>query len=322
MIVPGLILGIALLIAGGTALVHGASQVASRLGISPKVVGLTGGAVGTSTPELVVNVLGVLRGETALAFGNVVGSNIANIALVLGASALVRPVALQSCVVQREVPLLLLASVALTVMALDVPSLGLEGIISGTESVLLLGLFGVFLTLSARSVLRSRDEEPLFAGVENSPLSVYATPGRFGWLYVAGGIVLLYVGGDVTVRFAVELATSLGLSIAIIGLLVVAVGTSMPELVTSVIAALRDESDLALGNVVGSNIFNALFVLPVSSLAGAIPVPRHGVADLLFSLALAAVLVPVFFLGEARLGRVIGSALLITYVLWALLRLA
>lgn len=318
----GLVAGIILLIGGGTLLVRGASEIATNLGISPMIVGLTVVGFGTSTPELVVNIVGALRGETGIAFGNVVGSNISNLGLVLGAAALVAPIAIQSQLVRRDVPLLLLAITVMTVMALDGPLEGRPAAIGRSEAIVLLLLFGIFIYINALDILKSRRADALIDDIEHSRLILARHKSRYSWAFVAAGITLLFVGGEMTVRNGVAIAGSLGVSATIVGLFMVAVGTSMPELVTSIVAAVRKESDLALGNVVGSNIFNSLIVLPASGLISQIPVPRGGIGDLVFSWLLAAALIPIFFWGKARLGRREGVLLLLAYFIYAIVRIA
>ena len=309
----GVALGVLLLIGGGTALVTGASQLAARLGISPLIIGLTIVGFGTSAPELVVNVMGAMRGETGLAFGNVVGSNIANLALVLGLSALFREIEIHGTLVRREIPLLLLVTSVITVMALDHPIDGSVPLIGRSDALVLLLLFGIFVYITVQDVVRAPRSEPLIAEIEENPIIVTTPGARLNWLWILLGFLLLFAGGEVTIRAGVALSQQLGVSAAVIGLFVVAVGTSMPELVTSVIAAMRKESDLALGNLVGSNMFNSLIVLPASGLAGPILVPKGGVSDLIFTWILTAALIPIFFLGKAKLGPRTGAMLLIAY---------
>lgn len=317
----GIVLGVALLVGGGTLLVAGASQAATRLGVSPLIIGLTIVGFGTSTPELVVNVIGAFRDQTELAFGNVVGSNISNLALVLGIAAMIRAIEIEGSVVRRELPLLLLITTIILVMALDGILESLPPMIGRTDSVILLLLFGIFLYIAVQDLLLARSDDNLIAEIDSNPM-VMPEPGvKHYWLMILAGFVLLFAGGDVTVRSSVALAEYFGVSTALVGLFVVAIGTSMPELVTSVIAALRRESDLALGNIIGSNIFNSLIVLPASGVVGTIEVPAGGIIDLAVSLALAAVLIPIFFLGRARLGRAAGMMLLATYTGYAVARL-
>lgn len=281
------------------------------------VVGLTIVGFGTSAPELVVNILGVLQGETALAFGNVIGSNISNLGLVLGLAAVIAPIQLQSGVVRREVPLLLLGTTMMTVMALDGPLEGQAAAIGRGDSLVLLLTFCIFIYIIAMDYVRDRKSDQLFIDIDHSEKFKSVSGGKLCWLFIIAGFAMLFVGGEFTVRNGSALASQFGVSPTIIGLFVVAVGTSMPELVTSVIAAMRRESDLALGNVVGSNLFNSLLVLPASGLVGSIPIPDGGVGDLVLSWLLAAVLIPIFFIGNACLGRVAGVGFLLVYLAYA-----
>lgn len=317
----GIALGLMLLIAGGALLVRGASEIAAGFGVSPMIVGLTVVGFGTSSPELVVNVVGALEGATDIAFGNVVGSNISNLGLVLGAAAIMSPIAIQGALVRRELPLLLLVTTMITVMALDGPLEGKPGVLSRTDAIALMLMFCLFIYITALDLIRLRREDSLLADIEESPFVIKPSKSRSRWLVVVAGFVLLFVGGELTVRNGIAFANHIGISTTIVGLFVVAVGTSMPELVTSIIAAMRGESDLALGNIIGSNIFNSLMVLPVSGVITQIPVPHGGVSDLLWSWVFAAALIPIFFFGKAYLGRISGFAFLLAYFVYAVLRI-
>lgn len=317
-----LVAGLVLLIGGGALLVRGASEIATGLGISPLVVGLTVVGFGTSSPELAVNIIGAARGATDLAFGNVVGSNISNLALVLGLTALLAPIAIQSALVRRELPLLLLGTTILTVMALDGVLEGRTPAISRSDAIVLILLFGIFIYTNVLDFYQTRKEDPLFTEVGAYPLTRAGEPSRWRWPMALFGIALLFAGGHFTVGGALGLAERLDIPTTTIGLFVVAIGTSLPELATSIIAALRREPDLALGNIIGSNLFNSLIVLPASGVVASVPVPRGGVVDLLVSLALAAFLIPVFFLRDATLGRATGGLLFVIYVAYAVARLS
>lgn len=313
-------LGLAILVAGGAALVYGASQAATRLGISPMIVGLTVVSFGTSTPELIVNLTGAFRGETGLAFGNVIGSNIANIGLVLGLAAIVRPIALQGQAVLREVPLLLLVTTILTIIALDDLIDHLPAMISRSDSLVMLTLISIFVYFIVVDIGRWRQKGAFATQILSSPIVVPDMHERMSWKLVflmLLGSGLLYLGAEVTVQYSVDFATQLGVSTAVIGLLILGVGTSAPELVASVVAATRGQSDLALGNIVGSNIFNILFILPATGLIQVIEVPKGGVFDLVVSWLFAAVLIPIFFHGQARLGRAWGGVLVLAYCAYA-----
>lgn len=317
----GVFFGLLLLIAGGALLVRGASEVAAKHGISPMIVGLTIVGFGTSSPELMINALGVLRGETALAFGNVVGSNISNLALVLGTAAIIAPITLHGDVVRREVPLLLLATTMITVMALDGPLEGNPAAIRRIDAIILILIFFVFVYITAMDFVRSQKTDHFLLEIEGNPVLNTCPKGRMSWFLIIAGFALLFIGGEFTVRCGSALADLFGVPPTIIGLFVVAVGTSMPELVTSVIAAMRGESDLALGNVIGSNIFNSLLVLPVSGLIGQIEIPAGGVGDLLLSLLLAAALIPIFFIRRATFGRSVGAIFVVVYFGYATYRI-
>ncbi len=284
------------------------------------VIGLTIVGFGTSSPELIVNVLGAYQGATDLAFGNVAGSNISNLGLVLGIAAMLSPIVIQGEVVRRELPLLLLAITVMTVLALDGPLEGRAATLGRADSIVLLLLFCIFVYITALDFIRSRQHDALLDNIDHSGLTVKDT-GQLSWLMVAGGFVLLFVGGELTVKNGVALATQLGVPATTVGLFVVAIGTSMPELVTSIIAALRKESDLALGNVIGSNIFNTLVVLPSGALVAQIPIPDGGFVDLVVSWVLAAVLIPIFWFGKAYLGRVSGAAFVLAYIGYAIWRI-
>jgi cation:H+ antiporter len=318
--VLGVVLGVAALIGGGVLLVRGASDLATKLGVSPMIVGLTIVSFGTSAPELVVNVLGAFRGETALAFGNVVGSNITNLSVVLGITAIIAPISIQGNLVRREVPLLLLGTTMLTVMALDGLLEGYPPALGLTDSIVLLLVFSIFLYITAMDVVRPTQPDQLFVDIEQSRIVHDDVTPLHSVLFMLAGGALLFVGGELTVRSATTLAARFDVSPTIIGLFIVAVGTSLPELVTSVVAALKNESDLALGNVVGSNLFNTLFVLPVSGVIHKISIPEGGVTDLGMSWMLAAMLIPLFFFGKAQLGRLSGAILLLVYAGYAFFR--
>ena len=313
--------GIAILILGGAMLVRGASDIATRHNVSPIIVGLVIVGFGTSSPELVVNIIGAATGASELAFGNAVGSNIANLGLILGVTVCLAPITIQGSIVRRELPLLLLATTMITVMALDGPLEGKPPVIGRSDSFVLLLVFTIFVYISILDMIRVQSKDTLLTEIALHTDAVATATSRPPWLMVLAGFALLYLGGEVTIRNSVTFAEIIGISEAIVGLFVVSLGTSMPELVTSVIAALRKESDLALGNIVGSNIFNSLVVLPVSGLIGKVNVPVGGVGDLVMSWLLAAILIPVFFLGKGRLGRGMGTLFLVAYVAYAVIRL-
>ena len=315
-----LLLGIFLLLAGGTSLVRGATGIADAYGIPPLVVGLTVVAFGTSAPELVVNLLGAFQGETELAFGNIAGSNIANIALVLGSAALITPIAIEGQIVRREVPLLMLATAILLVLTLDPWLRGENSLLDRSDGFVLLLLFCVFVYMTAMDFMRV-DTDMLITEMEAHPLTTN-TSRSAEWGFIVAGLIGLTVGGQLTISNGSEIAADMGVSPAIIGLIVVAVGTSMPELVTSIIAAVRREADLCVGNVIGSNIFNSLMVLPLSSFVSPLSVPDYGSLDIFVSLALTLALVPIFIFGKAIMSRKGGALFLLIYITYVSARLA
>jgi len=319
-----LVFGLLLLLAGGTGLVKGASEIASRYGVSPLIVGLTVVAFGTSAPELVVNAVGAFRGETELAFGNVTGSNLANIGLVLSTAAIFRPITIQGQIVRRELPLLLLGTTILLIMTLDKPLDGLDAVLSRSDGLILLLVFSIFIYLTISDFLFQKRQDQLMDDVLAmkamlpKPVASGTLP---NWLFITGGIGALTLGGQLTITYGAQLAEAMGLQPVIIGMFVVAIGTSLPEFVTSIIAALNKESDLCVGNVIGSNIFNALVVLPVAALIRPLPVPTGGLFDIAMSLLFAAAIILVFFFGRAYMSRKVGFLLLLAYGGYVFVRL-
>jgi cation:H+ antiporter len=312
------ILGLCLLVGGGDIMVRGAAALARQLGVPPLAIGLTVVAFGTSTPELAVNVSAAAGGNGTLAFGNLVGSNLANVGLVLAVSALLRPLVVESVVVTREIPMMLLASTATLVMGFDMLRGQESSAYDRSDGVMLLLLFGVFLYYTIAETLRRRSADPLVQQASEHPPGGRLSSLAVSSALVVGGIVGLVAGGQLTVQGAVGVATALGASKGVVGLTVVAVGTSLPELSASLMAARRNELDLAVGNVVGSNVFNLLFVLGVTATIRPVPVPPLGHADLLAMLVIALVMLVLSF-SRGRLGRPAGVLLLLsyaTYIAW------
>jgi len=312
-----LILGIFLLLAGGFCLVRGASGLAELYGVPPLVIGMTVVAFGTSAPELVVNVVGALHGETEIAFGNITGSNLAN-GLVLGMAALISPIALEGKIIRRELPLLLLATVMLLAMTLDYPLRGSAPVLDRSDAVVMLLLFGVFIYITVMDILRLR-QDPLLTKLGTLQLVPHFLK-RTDWILVGAGVIGLAVGAQMTIDNGADLAEALGAPPVIVGMMVVAIGTSLPELVTSILAAFKGDPDLCVGNVIGSNIFNAMFVLPVSALIHPLAVPPGGSLDIFVSLLLSITLIPVFIAGRTIMSRQIGALFLFVYAAYMLAR--
>jgi len=286
--------GLALLVIGGELLVRGASALAAMLRISPLVIGLTVVAFGTSAPELAVSVQAVYAGSGELAVGNLVGSNIANVLLILGISALVAPLAVSSQLIRFDVPLVIGASVLLLL-------LGLDGLIKAWEGVLLSSLLVAYIHWSLRKGRAESAQSDAFCRDEAISNASLRPSVAVQVVLVLSGLVLLGLGGHWLVQGAVEIARALGVQELVIGLTIIAVGTSLPELVTSVLAVVRGERDLAVGNVIGSNLFNILGVLGVTGILApeGIPVPPAAlVLDIPIMLATAVACLPIFFTGH------------------------
>ena len=318
-----LVLALAVLLAGGEALVRGASALARRLGVSSLVIGLTVVAFGTSAPELAVSVSAAFAGSADIAIGNVVGSNIANVALLLGLTALVRPLLVDSMIVSREIPMMILASLALTAICLDGLLDGATAnVISRGDGVALLLFFCVFLYYTVAGNLFARSADPLLDEAR-SEVRGREIPLWRAFALALAGLGGLSLGGHLMVESATALARALGIGEMVIGVTVVAVGTSLPELATCLVAARRGEADIAVANIVGSNIFNALFVLGTTALVRPIRVPAGTALDLAVMLALALVLLPMAITDGRRITRTEGAVLSVAYaayLLWQLRR--
>ena len=304
-----LAVGLVILVFGAELLVRGASALAASIGISPLVVGLTVVAFGTSSPELAVSVLAAWHGQAGIALGNVVGSNICNVLLILGLSAAVAPLIVARQVVRLEVPIMIGTSLLLILFALD-------GAIGRWEGALLFaGVIGYTVWTIRRSRRDLRDQaEPADAETPR------ATSRGRQLVDIVGGLILLGIGSKLLVDGAVTIARYLGVSDLVIGLTIIAVGTSLPELATSVLASWRGQRDIAVGNVVGSNIFNILAVLGLSTLVapGGLPVPPVALTfDLPIMLAVAVACLPIFMAGH-RINRWEGLLFLGYYGVYVL----
>jgi cation:H+ antiporter len=305
--------GLALLIAGGEALVRGASNLAQDLGVSPLAVGLTVVAFGTSAPELAVNTTAALEGNTSVSFGNVIGSNLANVGLVLGCAALVRPLVVEGVVISREIPMMLLASAAALILGLD-RLRGAEEAYDRSDGLMLLLLFVVFLYYTIAEILRRRISDPFVSQAEEAISRASLRSVAVALAMLGTGLVALAGGAHWTVQAAVSIAEDLHVPRVVIGLTLVAVGTSLPELVTSGMAAWRGKVDLAVGNVVGSNLFNLLFVLGVTATIRPIPTPESGAWDLLVMAGLSVGLLVLAIRRDRRIVRTEGAVLCAVYV--------
>lgn len=271
------LVGFVVLIKGADYLVTGASSLAFKLGIAPLVIGLTIVAFGTSAPELVVNLLASLGGNTDIAIGNIIGSNIANILLILGVTALIYPVYVHKSTVWKEIPFALLSVVVVALMANDVFIDGTsQSALTRIDGLILISFFIIFLYYIVGIAKET--------SVEESAKPADLTSIR-SWLYIIGGLVGLVIGGKWIVDGAVVFAQNLGVSQALIGLTIVGVGTSLPELATSVVAALKKNTDIAVGNIIGSCIFNVFWILGLSATISPLPFAPILTVDIFVNLA-------------------------------------
>lgn len=311
----GLILagGVAALLAGGNWLVHGSVKIARRLGMSTLLIGLTLVAFGTSSPELFFNVIAALGDHGELSFGNVVGSNIANLGLILGVTALFRPLAVHGRIISKELPWLLVVSVGMVVLAMLPPEAapGREGF-GRIDGAILVACFAFFMIGWYRMGRRDK-ADPLVKELGAEARAEAGGPMAVAVLLVVGGLAGLVAGGKLTEIGAIGLARWLGFSDALIGLTVVAVATSLPELATSIIAVRKGHDDLAVGNLVGSNMFNIVLVLGLTTIAAPVALPPRGFADLGTMILLTCLLFPIA-LTNRKVTRAEGAMLLAIYL--------
>lgn len=300
-----LAVGLLALYLGGEALIGGASRLALKLGVTPLVVGLTVVAFGTSAPELFVSLGASLDGLGDVSLGNVVGSNIANIGLILGISCLIRPIHIDAKLIKLDLPILLVASLALVLVLWN-------GAVSRLDGGVLVVCLLLYLAFTVWEAGREPDkvQDELVSAAPPSPGSLPRD-----LLLIAGGLIILVLGANWFVDGAVALAQIAGLSQAFIGLTVVAVGTSLPELAVSALAARKGQGDIAVGNVVGSNLFNILAILGITALVA--PLTRGGMlwGDLATMVLMTAILLPLLLL-RPHLSRGHGVMLLVMYALY------
>lgn len=302
--------GFALLIKGADFLVDGASSIAKKFGISALAIGLTIVAFGTSTPELIVNIVSTLKGNTDLAIGNIIGSNSANILLILGIAAIIYPLAITKGTVWKEIPLSLLAAIMVAIISNDafIDGLSFSGL-GRIDGLVLVSFFVIFLyyMYGISKIGASKKMEtkiPEYSSIRSI-------------LMVIGGLVGLTIGGKWVVDGAISMAKGLGASEALIGLTIVAVGTSLPELATSAVAAYKKNADIAVGNIVGSNIFNIFFILGISAIINPLPFNPKLFTDVLVTIVATILLFAFMFIGKKRmLERWQGAAFVLLYVVY------
>lgn len=304
------IVGVALIVAGANFLTDGASAIAKRLHIPQIIIGLTIVAFGTSAPELVVSVIGSIEGSGGIAVGNVIGSNIFNVLCVLGACALVHPVPVKLNTLRFDLPIALVASILLMLVLSDMPLDGMPSLVSRSEAMTLL-LFGLLFLLYT-----------IVVGKQGSDASETEEEGRtMHWLlavvYLVGGLAGLVYGGQLFVGNATKIASSLGVSETLIGLTLVAWGTSFPELATSVVAAMKGNTDIAVGNVIGSNLFNIFFVLGIAGTVRPLSNLQFTSLDIWMQLlAMVIALGVALFWGKREIKRAEGGLMLLVFILY------
>lgn len=301
-----IILGFALLIWSADRFVAGASGIARNLGISPLIIGLTIVGFGTSAPEMLISVFASIDGKTGMAVGNAVGSNIANIALILGATALISPLTVTSQTLRREFPVLIGVMFASALILLDRQLTLIDGL------CLLSGLILIMYWL-VHTALRARVGDSMSQDYENE---IPAVGSGSPWLWFIIGLLVLLASSKALVWGAVEIAQMLGVSDLVIGLTIVAVGTSMPELAASVVSAIKKESDIAIGNIIGSNLFNTLGVLAVPGLIHPAALPDNVIFrdyPVMLALTVLLFLMAYGFRHPGRINRVEGGVLLICF---------
>ena len=305
------IVGLALILSGANALTDGASSIAKRMKVSELVIGLSIVAFGTSAPELAVSAISAIKGSGDIALGNVVGSNLFNTLMIIGCTVLVRPLKVSRLLIKKEIPLCILASFVLILLCADATEGCVAGGLSRTDGLVLLCFMAIFLSHTF-SIAAGEEQNASESGIKEMPL----------WraiLFSIGGLIFLIAGGESFVRGASGLARALGASESLIAVTIVAGGTSLPELATSVVAALKGRSEMAVGNVVGSNLFNIFLILGLSSTISPIKLAGIGAIDLGMVLLSSIVLwfVGVFY-KERTITRAEGALMIALYVAYTL----
>lgn len=295
-----LILGVLFLVFGANFLVDGASVIAKRFNIPNIVIGLTIVAFGTSAPELVVNVISALDGHSAITLGNVIGSNIINILIILGITSIIYPLTVSKNTVKIEIPIAIFASLLTYFLAIH------NNILDKMDGFILLFFFLCFLGYNTFLTITNKEESQLEVKSYSFPVACIVT---------LLGFILLVFGGNFIVDSAVNIARNFGISERIISITIVSLGTSLPELATSIVAALKKNSDIAIGNVVGSNIFNTFFILGTSVAISPINIPKSSITDLIMNI-IASILLLLFIFKNQTLKRWHGIVFLIVYTFY------
>lgn len=307
-----LITGFIMLIKGANYFVDGASSIAKFFKVPTIIIGLTIVAFGTSSPELAVNINAILKNSNNIALGNIVGSNILNILLILGITSIIKPMHINKNTLTKEFPFLILSTLVLFVLSLDIYSKNGIKQLSKIDGFVLLILFIAFFYYLINSTVKSK------ITIENTSNTEEAENITKYYIYKSIGITVcglaaIIIGGNLVVEQSVIIAKNFGISERIIGLTIVAIGTSLPELVTSVVAAYKNEADIAIGNIVGSNIFNMLFILGISSWIRPLPIDSSSYFDILF-LVFATIITYILCLSKKNISRYEGITLSFFYI--------
>ncbi|MZQ98078.1 MAG: calcium/sodium antiporter [Acidaminobacter sp.] len=302
-----LLIGFLILVKGADFFVEGSSEIATFLRIPPLLIGLTIVAFGTSAPEAAVSISAALKGTGDIAVGNVVGSNLFNILFILGITAIIQPLVVERQTIKKEIPFALLGSIVLLVLIADRVLVNQNAVLSRGDGLILLTYFSVFIYYILEVAKNSREQFEL-DDIDPSPTNI----GKYV-LYTIGGLVAIVFGGDMVVKNAIVIAMALGMSETLVGLTIVAVGTSLPELITSVTAALKNKSEIAVGNIVGSNIFNIFFILGISSVIHPIVVDSNILIDAVIMI-ISTVILLIFSLTHSKITRGEGAAFMLMYL--------
>ncbi len=292
-----LVVGFIFLVKGADWFVDGASGIARYFKIPSLVIGLTIVSIGTSAPEAAVSITAALQGNNGIALGNIIGSNIFNTAVVIGVCALIKPICIDKNIVKKDFPFMLVSALIATLLMMN-------GILSRLDGLVLLALFVFFMSYVIRYGLKNKTE----SSEDDEPINI----GKAIIISLIGIVVIVF-GGDLVVNSATTIANSFGVSQAVIGLTVVAIGTSLPELVTSIVAARKGESDIAIGNVIGSNIFNLLFILGLSSTITPILSDANSIIDIAVFISVG-IFTYIFAKTKGKINRAPATILIITYI--------
>ncbi|WLR42068.1 calcium/sodium antiporter [Bacillus carboniphilus] len=307
-----LLIGFVLLIKGADFFVDGSSHIARALHISPLIIGLTIVSLGTSSPEATISILAAIEGSAGVSLGNIVGSNILNTTLIIGLTALVFPLKVEDETIKKEIPFTLLGSVAFLVLVSDLFFRNSNiNMLSNSDGLILLLFLLIFFSYIFEVAKSSRKQRKEKNKQEKTPARTW---GKYIGITIMG-LIAIIIGGELVVRSATSIAFSFGLSETLIGLTVIAIGSSLPELVTSISAAIKKQSEIVLGNIVGSNIFNILFVLGTTAAITPLPVENKIFTDIFIMLALTLLLL-LFSRTKYKIGKAEGLILVLTYLIY------